>query len=142
MRTTILILLTVLAVATIFIARARMRAERRSHERDGLAQFIAAFREMSLPPVLLEQTYRYLVERREAVGEHENEHFIVAPGHDLGVVYHFHGLDVEDAVLVIADRGGAQLPRATDLDGIQEQVRTVRDLIEFLAPYYEQHNGS
>ncbi len=137
MRTTILLALVVLAVGSIYLARVRMRADRRSHVRDGLAQFIASFPGRDFPEELLRQTYEHLVGRREAVGEYNDAHFIVVPGHDLRSVYHLDGLDIEDAVLVIADRAGARLPRANDLDDLKGHVETVQDLVEFLEPYFQ-----
>jgi hypothetical protein len=104
---------------------------------DGLSQFKASFPGRSVPEALLEQTYAHLVERREAVGEDDKAHFIVSPGHDLRAVYHLDGLDIEDAVLVIADRASARLPRAHDLDDLKGRVATVQDLVEFLVPYFE-----
>jgi len=135
--TTILLALTVLAVGSIYLARVRMRSNRQLHERDGLSQFKASFPGRSIPEGLLEQTYAHLVERREAVGDDKDEHFIVAPGHDLRTVYHLDGLDIEDAVLLIADRAGARLPKAHDLDDLKGKVQTVQDLVQFLEPYFQ-----
>lgn len=137
MNTTILLALTVLAAGSIYLARVRMRSNRQLHERDGLTQFKASFPGRSIPDELLEQTYAHLVERREAVGDDRDEHFIVAPGHNLRTVYHLDGLDIEDAVLLISDRAGARLPRASDLDGLKGRVQTVQDLVQFLEPYFE-----
>ena len=136
MRTTILLGLSVLAVGSIYLARLRMRSDRKSFVQDGLSQFKAAFPGEDVPAALLEQTYAHLIERREAVGDDDAGHFIVIPGHDLRTVYHLDGLDIEDAVLLIADRASARLPRAHDLDGLKGRVSTVRDLVEFLVPYF------
>jgi hypothetical protein len=135
-RTTILLGLSVLAAGSIYLARLRMRSDRRSFEKDGLTQFKASFPGRDLPDALLEQTYAHLIERREAVGEDDASHFNVAPGHDLRTVYHLDGLDIEDAVLVIADRATARLPRAHDLDDLKGHVKTVQDMVDFLEPYF------
>jgi hypothetical protein len=137
-RTTILLAVIVLVAGGIVLWRARAKADRRSHVRDGVAQFLASFPGATYPETLLRQTYRYLVERREAAGDHEDEHFVVAPGHDLRTVYHMDGLDIEDAVLVIADRAGARLPKAHDLDDLKGRVSTVSSLVAFLAPYFAE----
>lgn len=138
MRTTLLLSLIVLIVGALYVRRVRQRADRRSHERDGTARFLASFPGRAYPETLLRQTYTYLLERREAAGDFEGEHFTVAPGHDLRIVYHLDGLDIEDAVLVIADRARARLPRARDLDDLKGRVATVQDLVAFLAPYFEE----
>ena len=120
MRTTLLLGLTVLAAGSVYLAWLRVRSDRRSFERDGLSQFKASFPGADLPDALLEHTYAHLVARREAIGHEDAEHFIVAPGHDLRLVYHLDGLDIEDAVLLIADRATVRLPRAQDLDAMKD----------------------
>lgn len=137
MRTTLLLALLVLVIGLLYVRRARQRTSRQTHERDGTAQFLASFPAAAYPEALLRQTYAYLLERREAAGDHEGAHFIVAPGHDLRSVYHMDGLDIEDAVLVIADRASARLPKAHDLDTLKGHVTTVHDLVEFLVPYFQ-----
>jgi len=141
-RTTILLAVLVLAAGGVLLWRARARADRRSHVRDGIAQFLASFPGSGHPEALLRQTYRYLLERREAAGDFEGEHFVVAPGHDLRTVYHMDGLDIEDAVLVIADRAGARLPKAHDLDDLKGRVATVSDLVVFLGPYFTETDAA
>jgi hypothetical protein len=115
-----------------------MRADHRSHARDGLAHFKAALADRGAPDALLEHTYAYLLERREAAGEHGDPHYVMAPGHDLRTVYHLEPLDIEDAVVSIADRGQARLPRAHELDAVKERVHTVRDLVLFLEPFFAE----
>jgi hypothetical protein len=56
-------------------------------------------------------------------------------------VYHLDGLDIEDAALVIADRAQARLPKAHDLDAMKGRVSTVRDLVLFLRPYFENESA-
>jgi hypothetical protein len=131
----------VTGVAVAYLWRARTNAARRSQRRDGLAQFLASFPRADYPEALLRHTYAYLLERREAAGDYEAEHFRVAPGHDLRSVYRMDGLDIEDAVLVIADRAGVRLPRAHDLDDLKGKVATVADVVAFLAPYFADAPG-
>jgi hypothetical protein len=140
-RTILLILLLVLIAGALYVWRVRQRTDRRSHERDGVARFLASFPGQAFPEALLRQTYAYLLERREAAGDYEGEHFTVAPGHDLRAVYHLNGLDIEDAAVVIADRASARLPRAHELDDLKGRVATVRDLVEFLAPYFVEESS-
>lgn len=137
MRSTIVLGFVAMATGAVYLARARMQAHRQSSVRDGLAQFTAAFRGRDIPPELLKHTYDHLIERREAVGEDDAAHFIVAPGHDLRAVYHLDGIDIEDAVLVIADRASARLPKAKELDALKGRVYTVQDLVTFLVPFFE-----
>ncbi len=137
MRATLIAALLLSATGAISLVRVRMKAHRSSYVRDGLAQFAAAFASRDLPPALLEQTYAHLIERREAVGENDAAHFLVAPGHDLRAVYHLDDIDIEDAVLVIADRARARIPKAHDLDELKGHVKTVADLVAYLEPYFE-----
>jgi hypothetical protein len=141
-RLPILLALFVTAVAMVALARVRMRRYHETSVRDGLARFSAAFASENLPAELLQQTYSHLVERREAVGDDDVTHFIVSPGHDLRSVYHLDGLDIEDAALLIADRASARLPKSHDLDDMKGRVTTVRDLVLFLAPYFETERVS
>ncbi|MFN9308705.1 hypothetical protein, partial [Gemmatimonas sp.] len=62
--------------------------------------------------------------------------YIVNPTDDLARVFGLADLDLEDAVLVIADRAGARLPRAQELDSLKTSVRTVEDLLRYLEPYF------
>ena len=39
-------------------------------------------------------------------------------------------------MLVIADRAGARLPRANELDELKNGVRSVDDLLRYLEPYF------
>jgi hypothetical protein len=138
---TLLVTVILLVIGALYVRRMRQRAYRRSHQRDGRAQFLASFPGRAYPEALLRQTYAYLVERREAAGDDDGQHFTVAPGHDLRTVYHLDGLDIEDAVLVIADRASVRLPRAHDLDDLKGRVATVQDLVEFLVPYFQDDSA-
>lgn len=106
--------------------------DRASHERDGLSRFRNNFGGR-YPELLLSQVYAYLAEQHGAVGPQ----YIVNPKADLEHEFGLSGLDLEDAVLVIADRAGARLPRATELDELKARgVRTVDDLLRFLEPFF------
>ena len=107
------------------------RLNRASIERDGLSRFRDSTRSR-YPELLLAHTYGYLAERHGAVGPH----YRVAPSDDLGSVYQLVDLDLEDAVLLIADRAGARLPHANELDQLKSRVRTVDDMLRFLEPFF------
>jgi hypothetical protein len=81
---------------------------------------------------LLSQVYAYLAERRGAVGPH----YLVSPTDNLERAYALIDLDLEDAVLVIANRAGVRLPSARELDELKEQVRSVDDLLRYLEPFF------
>jgi len=120
----------VLVLALIALVRA-WRLNLRSIERDGLSRFRDSTRGR-YPELLLAQTYQYLAERHGAV----EPHYSVMPNDSLDRVFGLGGLDLEDAVLVIADRAGARLPRSSELDEIKVQVHTVDDLLRFLEPFF------
>jgi hypothetical protein len=121
----------ILALAVILFVRARIMNQQ-SIERDGLSRFRDSFRGR-YPELLLAQTYHYLAERHGVVGPH----YKVLPGDDLERVYGLVDLDLEDAVLVIADRAGARLPRSQELDELKtKNVRSVEDMLRFLEPFF------
>lgn len=131
MRLTIIIAAAVLLLGMLALFRAR-RMDRASHERDGLSRFRDSFRGR-YPENLLSQTYAYLAERHGVVGPH----YLVNPIDDLEFEFGLVDLDLEDAVLVIADRAGARLPRSNELDELKSSgVRTVDDLLRFLEPFF------
>lgn len=130
-RLTVFIAIAVLLVGMLALVRAR-RMDRASHERDGLSRFRDSLRGR-YPEILLLQAYTYLAERHGVVGPH----YIVGPSDDLEREFGLVDLDLEDAVLVIADRAGARLPRANELDELKSRgVRTVDDLLRFLEPFF------
>ena len=128
--------LTVFAASVVLLAglvalfRAR-RINQASIERDGLSRFRDAFAGR-YPELLLAEVYTYLAGRHGAMGPH----YRVAPGDNLAREYGLINLDLEDAVLVIADRAGARLPRAHELDELKVSVRTVEDLLRYLEPFF------
>ncbi len=130
MRLSVVVAAVVLLIGLAALLRARS-LNLRSIERDGLSRFRDSTRGR-YPEILLEQTYHYLAERHGVV----EPHYRVAPGDDLERVFGLGGLDLEDAVLVIADRAGARLPRAHELDELKSGVRTIDDLLRFLEPYF------
>lgn len=120
-----------LAVASVLFIRARIMTTK-SIVRDGLSRFRDNF-QGRYAELLLAETYRYLAEKHGTVGPH----YIVKPDDELDRVYGLVDLDLEDAVLVIADRAGARLPKSSDLDELKTRgVRTVDDLLRFLEPYF------
>lgn len=130
MSLTVTIALGVLLIGLFALIRAR-RLTRASIERDGLSRFRDNFGGR-YPEILIAQVYTYLAEQHGAV----EPHYIVNPQDDLDRVYGLADLDLEDAVLVIADRAGARLPRANELDELKTRVRTVEDLLQYLEPYF------
>ncbi len=129
-RLTVVVAVAVLLAGVLALLRAQ-RINRASIERDGLSRFRDTFRGR-FPEILLAHVYRYLAERHGAVAPH----YIVRPTDDLQRVYGLVDLDLEDAVLVIADRAGARLPRAIELDELKAGVHTVEDLLRYLEPFF------
>ncbi len=107
------------------------RLNRASIERDGLSRLRDSTRSR-YPESLLEHTYGYLAERHGSTGPH----YRVSPKDDLAAVYQLVDLDLEDAVLVIADRAGARLPHANELDQLKVKVHSVDDMLRFLEPFF------
>lgn len=128
----------VLALVAVFIALfvmfiGRRSATKTSSERNGLSAFKAANVSRGYPDSLVEGTYHYLAERAPAPGPH----YAVAGTDNLQQTYGLADLDLEDAVLVIADKAGAKLPNAHELDELKTRVRTVDDMLRFMNPYFQ-----
>ena len=130
MRLTVIVAVVVLVIGLIALIRAQ-RMNQASIERDGLSRLRDVFRGR-YPELLLSQVYAYLAERHGAVAPH----YIVNPNDNLEHEYGLIDLDLEDAVLVIADRAGARLPRASELDELKVKVRSVDDLLRYLEPFF------
>lgn len=130
MRFTITVMVLVLLVGIFLWFRVR-QAQQASVERTGLSRFRETYAG-KYPDSLLLHTYTYLAERHGAA----EPHYEVLPTDDLESVYLLRDLDLEDAVLVIADRAGARLPKSKELDEVRSRVRTVDDLLRFLEPYF------
>lgn len=129
-RLTVIVAVVVLALGLLALVRAQ-RINQASIERDGLSRFRDALRGR-YTELLLSQVYAYLAERHGAVGPHH----LVSPTDNLERAYALIDLDLEDAVLVIANRAGVRLPRARELDELKEQVRSVDDLLRYLEPFF------
>lgn len=124
--------LLLLGIGAGVLLRAR-KASRVTHTRDGLTAFREANAGRGYSDALIKGTFLYLAERDAMTGTH----YAVLPGEDLQQTYGLANLDLEDAVLVIADKAGARLPTAHDLDALKTQVRTVDDMLRFLNPYFQ-----
>ena len=124
--------LLLLGIGVGVLLRAR-KASRVTHVRDGLTAFREANAGHGYPDALIAGTYHYLADRDAATGTH----YVVRLDEDLHKTYRLANLDLEDAVLVIADKAGARLPTAHDLDALKTQVRTVDDMLRFLNPYFQ-----
>ena len=129
-RLTVIVAVVVLALGLLALVRAQ-RINQASIERDGLSRFRDALRGR-YTELLLSQVYAYLAERRGAVGPY----YLVSPTDNLERAYALIDLDLEDAVLVIANRAGVRLPSARELDELKEQVRSVDDLLRYLEPFF------
>ncbi|MEO7360896.1 MAG: hypothetical protein ABI120_11240 [Gemmatimonadaceae bacterium] len=132
MNLTLIVGLLLLGIGVGVLLRAR-KASRVTHERDGLTAFREANAGHGYPEALIAGTYHYLAERDAATGTH----YAVQPDEDLQQTYGLVNLDLEDAVLVIADKAGARLPTAHELDALKTQVRTVDDMLRFLNSYFQ-----
>jgi hypothetical protein len=130
LRVTFIVAAVVLIAGIVALIRAQ-RMNRQSIERDGLSRFRDSFRG-KYPELLLAQVYAYLAEKHGVV----EPHYLVNPNDDLQRVYGLADLDLEDAVLVIADRAGARLPRANELDELKNSVHSVDDLLRYLEPFF------
>lgn len=130
------LILSLLAVA---ICVAAVVAQRRSqskieHERDGLSAFRLENKNRGYSDALLEGSYLYLAERAPAPGPH----YAVSMGDNLQHTYGLSDLDLEDAVIVIADKAGGRIPTSQELDALKTSVTTVEDMLRFLKPYFQK----
>ncbi|MCU0648886.1 MAG: hypothetical protein MUF00_12870 [Gemmatimonadaceae bacterium] len=128
----VLLVVVLLSVAALALLLGEVRKRRiAALEREGLARFEAFFSDRGLSPKLVRNVYHYLAENA-ATG---TQHFDVNPTDELAKRYGLvTDLDVQDAVIVIADRSGLPLPKAHTLDEANPLVHTVDDLLRFLAP--------
>lgn len=133
MNLTVILALLAVAMCVVAIVVSQRSKSKTAHERDGLSAFRMANANHGYPDALLEGAYLYLAERAPAPGPH----YAVALTDNLQHVYGLTDLDLEDAVLVIADKAGARLPTSHDLDGLKTQVGTVDDMLRFLGPYFD-----
>ncbi len=133
MNLTVILGILVGIVAVMAIVASQRSKSKTAHERDGLSAFRMANANRGFSDALLEGAYLYLAERAPAPGPH----YAVALSDNLQHTYGLTDLDLEDAVLVIADKAGARLPTSHELDGLKTQVATVDDMLRFLKPYFE-----
>ncbi|MBC8088107.1 MAG: hypothetical protein H7Z40_12635 [Phycisphaerae bacterium] len=133
MNLTVMLALLAVAILLVTIVMGQRSASKSSSERNGLSAFKSANAPRGYPDALIEGAYHYLAERAPAPGPH----YAVAGSDNLQVTYGLADLDLEDAVLVIADKAGAKLPNAHELDALKTQVRTVDDMLRFLHPYFQ-----
>lgn len=119
----------VLLLAGVGVARSRNRSLA-VHDRDAFDRFAAECADRFPEPVV-RHTFDFLAERHGAMPAHA----VVRLGDDLRKAHGLVELDLEDAVVLIADRVGGRLPAARDLDELDGRVRTVEDLMRFLAPF-------
>lgn len=133
LNTTVVLTILVVAIFAAIIVISLRSKSKIEHERDGLSAFRKANANRGFPDALLQGVYLYLAERAPAPGPH----YAVALSDNLQNTYGLTDLDLEDAVLVIADHAGAHIPTAHDLDGLKTQVTTVDEMLRFLKPYFE-----
>lgn len=134
MNLTVILGILVVAIVVVAIVVSQRSKSKIEHERDGLSAFRSENASRGFPDALLEGSYLYLAERAPAPGPH----YAVSLHDNLQHTYGLTDLDLEDAVLVIADKAGARLPTAHDLDALKTQVSTVDDMLRFLKPYFEK----
>lgn len=130
MRSLLIAVLVLLLVCIVLLWRVR-EVQRTTAELQGLARLRDQL-QGRYPEPLVAGVFAFLSERHGDAGGSST----VNPGDDLARDHRLVALDLEDAVVVIADRTGARIPAPRDLDALAEQVRTVEDLLRFLLPFY------
>ena len=123
---------TLLLLATGFVvagSRALGVANRR--ELGGRNSFLARFDGTGIPADLLVQAYETLSRR---AAHHVRD---IRPADRLAENLGMSAADTEDVALLVAARCEARIPRAHDLDELDDRVRTVNDLVHFLVQFYE-----
>jgi len=130
---TVMLALIAVMILLFTIIMGQRSKNKTSSERNGLLAFRSANVARGYTDALIEGTYHYLAERAPAPGPH----YAVEGSDNLQQTYGLADLDLEDAVLVIADKAGAKLPNAGELDALKAQVRTVDDMLRFLHPFFQ-----
>lgn len=126
----ILVVATLLLVAGTFAAvSSRTIAAGTGQDELGRHRFLAAFNGHRIPAELLVQTYDALNRRVGA------PNVALLPGTALAAELCLTRLDVEDLALLVAARCDGRIPSARDLDMLDDEVRTVEDLLLFLHPF-------
>jgi hypothetical protein len=120
-----------LLIAAVGFAAAGARALNRADRREigGRGRFLSAFDGSAIPAELLVQAYETL-SRRVAPAARD-----IRPADRMVEQLGLTDVDVEDVALLIAARCEARIPTAHDLDELGARVRTVDDLVRFLAPF-------
>jgi len=117
-----------------WLLRRRDRRLARKRTGQGFDQFLAYFSGESIPHNKLREVYEYLQ------SSHSVKDFPVLPTDDLCKVYGIcHHEDLDDAVIELAQRWRADLPRFFDLER-PAPVRSVADLVHFLARLPSQND--
>jgi len=129
-RPLLLAVLALLGLSIVLLWRARV-VHRASVELHGLTRFREQL-QGRYPEALVAQVFAFLSDRH---GDTEGRS-LVNPSDDLARDHRLAALDLEDAVLVIADRAGGRLPGARDLDALAGRVHTVEELLQFLLPFF------
>ncbi|MDF1502308.1 hypothetical protein [Roseisolibacter sp. H3M3-2] len=125
----------VVVVALLLVAAAFAAASSRTisaaarHDELGRHRFLSAFNGRRLPAELLVQTYEALSRRVGAPA------VALVPATALAGDLGLTRMDAEDLALLIAARCEGRIPTAHDLDVLDDSVRTVEDLLEFLHPF-------
>lgn len=119
----LVVALTFAAVSSRTISAAAQRDELGRH------RFLSAFAGHRLPAELLIQAYDALSRRVGPPG------VTLGPATELAGDLGFSRMDAEDLALLIAARCEGRIPTASDLDHLDDSVRTVEDLLLFLHPF-------
>ena len=121
----------VLLAGTFAAVSSRTISAAARHDELGRHRFLSAFNGHRLPAELLVQTYEALSRRVGAPNA------VLGPATALAADLGFTRLDAEDLALLVAARCDGRIPRAQDLDVLDDEVRTVEDLLLFLHPFVE-----
>lgn len=119
-----------LTIAVVSLAWA-FRVRRQAAEVDGLSRFRAQV-DGRYPELLLFHVYGVL---SESQGDRP-AHYRVNLRDDLFAVHGLADLDLEDVILLAADRSGARIPKVSDLESLHGRVQTVEDMLAFLEPFF------
>ncbi|HEY0779101.1 MAG TPA: hypothetical protein VGD56_14115 [Gemmatirosa sp.] len=92
-------------------------------------QFLSEFDRDGLPANVLVEAFEALGRRTAGFGQRVRKSADLAT--DLGLS----AADVEDIALLVVARCDGALPTAADLNALDRSVRTVGDLVRFLAPF-------
>jgi len=128
--TSLLIAAASLTIAVVSLAWA-FRVRRQAAEVDGLSRFRAQV-DGRYPELLLFHVYGVL---SESQGDRP-AHYRVNLRDDLFAVHGLADLDLEDVILLAADRSGARIPKVSDLESLHGRVQTVEDMLAFLEPFF------